>query len=235
MKAGSISTKMDAKNKVSIRELMVALLHKYIFFLRTPQEKAYREYIKAGGERIRHDYVVGEGDVIFDVGGYKGDWSEDFVDSGATIYIFEPSSEYYEILKNRFEANDNVRIFPYGLDKYTHSATVSMEKDAGSQYHDSGSVESAEYVDILAFMAENKVDRVKLMKLNIEGGEYDILEHLIETNEIIRFENIQIQFHDIPEINGEKRMKKIQEELDKTHVLEWAFRPFIHESWKIRE
>ena len=84
-------------------------------------------------------------------------------------------------------------------------------------------------------MNNENINTVKLMKLNIEGGEYDILEYLIKTGNITRFENLQIQFHDIPEINGEQRMIKIQNELQKTHELEWAYRPFIHESWKIKK
>ena len=71
--------------------------------------------------------------------------------------------------------------------------------------------------------------------MNIEGGEYDILEYLLDKKQINRFENIQVQFHDIPEINGKQRMKKIWKRLEKTHTLEWAYRPFIHESWKITD
>jgi len=70
------------------------------------------------------------------------------------------------------------------------------------------------------------------MKINIEGSEYDLLEHLLETNYVKIIKNIQVQFHDfVP--NAEKRMKRIQEKLQKTHYLTYQY-PFVWENWRIK-
>jgi len=68
------------------------------------------------------------------------------------------------------------------------------------------------------FIKEYKIGRIDLMKINIEGGEYDLLEHLLDSAFISNIYNIQVQFHDfVP--NAESRMNKIQESLSKTHLL----------------
>jgi hypothetical protein len=59
---------------------------------------------------------------------------------------------------------------------------------------------------------ESGVDRVNLLKINVEGAEYDILDKLIETGYIKNVDNIQVQFHNfVP--NAEDRRQKIQTEL----------------------
>lgn len=204
-------------------------------FLLTPMQRALEQFYADGGEDIRYNYDIFKEDIIFDVGGYKGVWTEAFANKECKIYVFEPSKANYEIIIKKFEGKDNIKVYPYGLDKYSHQSMLSCEDLGASQYHNSGQVEEAKFVDILSFMNNENINTVKLMKLNIEGGEYDILEYLIKTGNITRFENLQIQFHDIPEINGKQRMIKIQNELQKTHELEWAYRPFIHESWKIKK
>ena len=82
------------------------------------------------------------------------------------------------------------------------------------------------------FFAQQAFDHIDLMKVNIEGGEYDLLEHLVETAVISKIANLQVQFHDfVP--NAEARMAAIQACLRQTHVLTYQF-PFIWENWRIK-
>ena len=41
-------------------------------------------------------------------------------------------------------------------------------------------------------------DHVDLIKINIEGGEYELLEAILDNNLAKAFDNLQIQFHGIP-------------------------------------
>ena len=71
-----------------------------------------------------------------------------------------------------------------------------------------------------------------MIKVNIEGGEYDLLEFLIDSNYIEIIDNIQVQFHDfIPD--AEERMKNIHKKLEKTHFLTWQY-PFVWENWQLK-
>ncbi len=200
-----------------------------------PKDKAFVRFKRDNGEALRSKYDLKDEDVVFDLGGYQGDWTAKLPNLNCNIYIFEPVKAFSDHCAQRFKDRPNIHCCAFGLDATTHTANISHEDDASSQYHSKGEAEVAEFVSIVDFMDEHKIDKVKLLKMNIEGGEYDILEELIRTGRIVMFENLQIQFHDIPEINAEARMKKIWEELEKTHKLTWAYRPYIHENWELKK
>ena len=51
------------------------------------------------------EYKLNSESVFFELGGYKGDYSQECSLFNPNIYIFEPEREYYEILKSRFINN----------------------------------------------------------------------------------------------------------------------------------
>ena len=69
-----------------------------------------------------------------------------------------------------------------------------------------------------------------MIKINIEGGEFEFLENIIKSELVTKFDNIQVQFHDfVP--NSDIRMSEIQKELSKTHYLTYQFE-YVWENWK---
>ena len=84
----------------------------------------------------------------------------------------------------------------------------------------------------MRFPAEQRVESVDLVKINIERGEYDLLEHLLAVGFVGHCSNIQVQFHDlIPD--SSRRMRSIQEQLARTHSLTCQY-PFVRENWRLR-
>ncbi len=73
---------------------------------------------------------------------------------------------------------------------------------------------------------------VDLMKLNIEGAEFDLLDRLIAKKLHKKVTDIQIQFHKIDD-KSEERRNKIREKLSKTHDCTWNY-PFVWENWKLK-
>jgi len=79
---------------------------------------------------------------------------------------------------------------------------------------------------------EQKVNKIDLMKINIEGGEYDLLFFLINENLISKINNIQIQFHNfIP--NAIKKREEITNLLKNTHKNDWSYY-FVWENWSLK-
>jgi hypothetical protein len=70
-----------------------------------------------------------------------------------------------------------------------------------------------------------------MMKVNIEGGEYELLDHLIDTGLICRVRDVQVQFHDDVLPDADRRMRAIQAGLSKTHTLLWQHE-WIWECWR---
>ena len=71
------------------------------------------------------------------------------------------------------------------------------------------------------------------MKINIEGGEYDLLEALLSGDAIKLIKNIQVQFHDFLINDAKEKMTKLQEKLALTHDLTYQYE-FVWENWKVK-
>ena len=88
-----------------------------------------------------------------------------------------------------------------------------------------------EIKDIASLKELNNI-AIDLMNINIEGGEYDLLNRLIETKILNNIYNIQIQFHEwYPSMKKSKLYRtQIHEKLKKSHKLVYSY-DFVWEKW----
>ena len=76
------------------------------------------------------------------------------------------------------------------------------------------------------------LERIDLLKVNIEGGEYELLPFLIRSGWIKKIVDLQVQFHTIGAEYVSAR-EAIRSALSKTHVESWCYW-FVWESWTIQ-
>jgi|ERR1051326_692546 FkbM family methyltransferase len=201
-------------------------------------QKNKKEWYKIkGDETLRINYNLNESSIVFDIGGFKGDWcAEIYARYSPAIFVFEPVKEFYSAIQKRFSQNKKVKIFPFGLSGKTEEKEISVMSEASSTFldknniHSFSSKEKIELKNIIEFISENNILKIDLMKINIEGGEYQLLDTLIDSGFIARVDNIQVQFHDFVE-NATINMKKIKEKLQLTHELTYEY-IFVWENWK---
>lgn len=149
-----------------------------------------------------------------------------------TVYVFEPVREFSEYIKERFRGNNRVKAFNFGLGGVTRKEKLYVADLSSSVFGSGDKAEEVQIRDIIAFLEENKIKKIDLMKLNIEGGEYEVLERLLESDFIKNISDIQIQFHNVAP-DSEKRMVAIQTALGKTHALTYSYK-FFWENWRIK-
>ena len=121
-----------------------------------------------------------------------------------------------------------------GLGKFNSTEKLNISADGSSVFKGGAEANISEIkiVEAAAFLRDQGITRIDLIKINIEGGEYDLLENLIGEGIINKIVNIQVQFHDfVP--NAYVRMKNIQEELSKTHELTYQYE-FVWENWRLK-
>lgn len=187
-----------------------------------------------GDETLRLDYDLDENSIVFDIGGYKGEFARDiYCKYNSNIYIFEPIKDFFEISKKRFINNKKVHNYNFGLANKSFDAEINLSDNASSIFNVEGEKTTIRLESIVTFMKDNKIETVDLIKINIEGGEYDLLDELIAINWLHKFKNIQVQFHDFVIENPRERMEKIQKELQKTHQLTYQY-DFVWENWKLK-
>ncbi|HVU80083.1 MAG TPA: glycosyltransferase [Candidatus Paceibacterota bacterium] len=73
---------------------------------------------------------------------------------------------------------------------------------------------------------------IDLMSLNMDGGEYELMAHLLETGMVNRIKNIQVSFDErVPDALG--RMRAIRKRLRETHAPTYQY-DFVWENWEAK-
>ncbi len=198
----------------------------------TPLELTLRNWHAARGDKtLRVEYPLDSRSVVLDVGGFEGQWASDiFARYRCRIHVFEPLPEAAEAIGRRFAANPSIKLHRAALGAKAGTAEIAVLGDGSSLLAAGGRRVEVPVVTPEQVFAAEDIAEVALMKINIEGGEYDLLEHLIATGLISRIRDIQVQFHmDIPD--AERRMHDIQSRLAGTHRLTFQYR-FLWENWR---
>ncbi len=190
-----------------------------------------------GEELLLRTHDLNENSIVFDVGGYTGEWARAIVDKyDPNLYAFELVQGHCNAMLKKFRHNEKVRVFHYGLASADAIVPINMRGSATSTVTGYGpKVETCQLrrawdaiLDVLHAISLEDVS-IDLMAINIEGGEYDLLPHLIETGLITRIRELVIQFHMLwPSSYSE--WKKIRERLNVTHGEAWGY-PFVWEKW----
>ena len=200
----------------------------------TKQSRRCRPWFDIDGDgTLRLEYPLNENSVVFDLGGYKGSWASDiFSKYCCNIYVFEPVRAFYEAIEKRFQHNKKIRTFSFGLSEENKNVMLKVDKDCSSIFRGSNEGELIALHSFKEFLGIHQIRNIDLIKINIEGAEYELLDSIIEEGLQARISNIQVQFHDFVPY-AEKRMKGIQKMLEETHEMTWQC-PFVWENWKIR-
>ncbi|NTE04802.1 FkbM family methyltransferase [Agrobacterium tumefaciens] len=187
-----------------------------------------------GDNTLRINYDLNINSIVFDLGGYQGDWSSKIFDKYCChIHIFEPVVFYAENIKKRFEQKSSITVYPFGLGSTTMKSKLFMDEDSSSLYKPTSEGMDVKIVCVTDFLISKNIKSVDLIKINIEGSEFDLLEHLIQEDALKYFRNIQVQFHDFfPD--ARIRMEAIQRQLKKTHSLTYQYE-FVWENWKLND
>ncbi|MDF5731420.1 MAG: FkbM family methyltransferase, partial [Rhizonema sp. PD38] len=129
-----------------------------------------------GDQTLKIDYGdLNENSIVFDLGGYEGQWSSDiFAKYCCFIYIFEPVQKYSLAIENRFSKNHKIFVLNFGLGNEDSEVIMSVNEYNSSIIRDLNSeTEKIKLRKASAFIEENSIKIIDLMKINIEGAEYD--------------------------------------------------------------
>lgn len=184
---------------------------------------------------ILHEAAIGSQSVVLDVGAFNGSWAQHIIDRyDPVIYAFEPNPRSYAQVQAKAEGNPKLRPISYGLGDKDMAAEFTLKGLGSSMYdeRDSSSDAPRTTVEIAAIdrvWSELKLENVGLMKINIEGAEFPLLEKMIECDLLKCVDCFLIQFHEWHP-GAYKKRRRIRNELAKTHRLEWDYY-FVWEKW----
>lgn len=176
-------------------------------------------------------YDLNENSIIMDLGGYNGLWGQQMIDKyNPNVYIIEPVTSFYEGMVSKFRGNPKVRLLNVGVGVEDKDGIIYMGGDMISSKLSNGKQINVKFNSIETILDNFELDFVDLIQINIEGDEYDLLEHMIKTGSINKFKNIQIQFH-LGIKNDFERRNKIKEGLQINGFINKFDYQFVWESW----
>ena len=147
-------------------------------------------------------------DVIIDCGANVGDMTSRFARTGASVFAFEPAPLCYSILGKRFAITPNVKCFNEGvMDREcvlslscpeASSEWDALDATVASSFNVDGEVQTTSSVRCVSlsdfiFAPQRPV---KLVKMDIEGSEIEVLNSLLDSKAIDLVELTVVETHE---------------------------------------
>lgn len=163
-------------------------------------ESIVNEVFKFREYRGVQEIVQNATEPIVDVGAHAGYFSlwTTVQNPKIKIYALEPVGENFDLLKQNLAENNfkNIKVENVALTRETGEINIFLSED--SHNHSllpiSDQVQKTKGVSLMDFIKKNKIKNISLLKIDIEGGEYEIFENL--NNETFgKIENIFLEYH----------------------------------------
>ena len=178
------------------------------------------------------DYPLHKDSIVFDIGGYKGDWTDKINTLySPKIYCFEPIRKHANGISDRFKNNDNITVLPIAISDENKTDQIYVNQDESSVFFNKrgGPQKTIQCQTLDEVMNDYNIKNIDLIKINIEGGEYPLLDYMLANNLVEKCTDISVQFHECIE-DYEKRYNNIREGLEKTHKLTFRY-TYVWENW----
>ena len=153
-------------------------------------------------EKKFYSQFINNGDLCFDIGANIGDKAELFIQLGAMVVAVEPQESCWRVLKKRFKS-ERVSVEPVALDSSKGIKTIFIDRShtlatisqdwidivkqsgrfSGHNWTDKSVVQTTTLDDLI-----NKYGKPVFCKIDVEGAEFEVLQGLSQTINVISIE-----------------------------------------------
>ena len=202
-----------------LRKLKYLLQGKYIPIYQVKREKQWigNSY---GGFYLANN-STNKGSIIYSIGiGEDVSFDLEIIEKyGCNVFAFDPTPKSVSWV-NKNVSNNNFNFSPTGISKEKGSRLFYLPKD---NKHVSGSLEKISTINqemavkldfdtLKNQMKKNNHHKIDLLKMDIEGSEYDVIDSIINDN--IEVNQILVEFHPHLIQNGRKKTKNSIKKLE---------------------
>lgn len=157
--------------------------------------------------------IIKTATLILDVGAHAGFFSIycNTINPKTIIYAIEPEENNLKILKENLLANKikEIKIIAGALFFNTGKSFLAIEADNINHHLSKTGVEVKTY-SLRDLCKQNKIKRLDLIKMDIEGTEFEIIENW-EKNDFKLFKHIIFEYHDNAKNHHQNLEKKLRE------------------------
>ncbi|MGR9046773.1 MAG: FkbM family methyltransferase [Gammaproteobacteria bacterium] len=158
-------------------------------------------------------------DIAIDCGANVGKITEKLSRNGTTVYSFEPNPFAFKVLQEKFLNSPNVHCFQkgVGIENSMMKLYFHENSDQDEVYWSTGSsllkskanvlnekYQEVEIIDLCEFI-QSLNQRIKILKMDVEGVECPIIKRIIESGMIDQIDYLFVETHDhkMPELKNE--------------------------------
>lgn len=179
-------------------------------------------------EDLRYEYPLTPSSLVIDVGAHVGTFALEISKRyGCYVEAYEPVGQFLSGWQTGLPPK--VTIHGVGVGSFSGPAVFGISGDSTGMlsFGDRCPVQLENITDVID-------DRtVDLLKLNIEGAEYDLIGSMLIRGHMAKIKNLQVQFHRNV-AKYESRHSDLRERLLETHHLTYDF-PFCWENYQINQ
>lgn len=150
--------------------------------------------------------LVGSNDIVIDLGAHVGFATIEFAHRACHVYAFEPNPENFSELRRNTRRYSNVTIFQNAVAGVTGSARLYYEPPKPGKFFEGATIINGKsnigyshFFDVEAIAVDEVLDQigtnVALIKMDIEGAEYIVLDALIASGRMDQVGKVYIECH----------------------------------------
>lgn len=219
----SIELYDDDKNFICCKELIIKTVNtvnKIKFNFKNPFDCLFFNYYEMFVYDRYSTYNLNNKEIVIDIGANAGLFTKLCLNNGVKkVFSVEPNKNCLINLKHLFKNENRVTVIEKAINtcsekiklytSKTNSTIASINKT--HVINESSDVEEQEVdsITISEIIQNNNLDKISLVKMDIEGAEYNIFEMLSE-KEFCKIESFLIEFHDNYNNKVESIVKKLK-------------------------
>lgn len=171
--------------------------------------------------------------VFVDCGAHAGVFSDVALACGGICYAFEPNKYLYAFLRDLYKGNEKLILSNQAVSNkngkttfYTY-ASNAVSDGAGIMRNNLGVGYEVEMLDFCEFLKDiiQKHHKISLIKIDIEGAEFDVLDSLIEQKLYENVEYIMVETHERFFENPKEKIENLKNKIAKNNIqnifLDW--------------
>ena len=195
---------------------------------------AHESFLRDGyNDRLYKGFSVeDEKRTVLVLGGYLGDSVQEWISRfNYKVEVVEPIHDFAEALNQRFQNEDDVHIHEIAVSNFDGNLRLHGSDDATGAFTanlgdtDVNLVKCIKFSTFLGSLSRTP----KIVEMNIEGGEYQVLEDAIQSGVIREIKTLIVQFHNIGN-SSEFDRAKLRQSLSNTHECTFNYE-WIWERW----
>jgi FkbM family methyltransferase len=193
-------------------------------------------FVLEGGDRYLYEHALDSNSLVMDVGSHEGTYADAvFHRYHCRMHCFEPMPAHFSQLARRLQAEPGVRLQQVALGDRTCQIAMSVKGPAAAQagfFRRRQLVQMQDVADVFATLDQD----LDLLKIDIGGGEYALLQRMLEKDLLRRCRKVLVRFHDQPISRrlATKLRRDLINGIERTHDAIFSY-PFVWEGWQRKE